>query len=318
MKKINWSAIKVMLFSYLAISKMVYWFNLVFAGYEDVWRIVLQRFLTQDILIIIVIVFIYFFEHKFVLKQKKLNSFFADIITAIGGYIIFFVVALIYAMIVSSLLPTPANIWLLITSDFMVNLTVVYFIIFVALTMKERFKKKEAYDYALDIQSMALKIEMLKTLLDDGVISQEEFNKQEAKLLEAQSSIIVRGEKRTLKILDEADKARLSKMYDNYSTFDWFASFGFVTLIIFGVHNVSAPLLAAILIASLVYTAGCVWLYIKVWPIKEIRNKGVYWFDWALATAFTAFVVYILHTVLTGAEPFWVERLYELIERLGN
>ena len=41
MKKINRSAIKVMLFSYLAISKMLYYINLIFAGYEDVWRVVL-------------------------------------------------------------------------------------------------------------------------------------------------------------------------------------------------------------------------------------------------------------------------------------
>ena len=305
-----------MLFSYLAISKMLYWINFIFAGYEDVWRVVLQRFLTQDILIIIVVVFIYFFEHKFVLKQKKLNSTLADIITAIGGYIIFFVVALIYVMIVDSQLPTPANIWLIITSDFMINLTVVYFIIFVALTMKERFKKKEAYNYAVDIQSMDIKMEMLKTLLDDGVLSQDEFDKQEAKLLETQSSVIVKGKKRTLKVMDEDEKARLTKMYDNYSVFDWFVSFAFVALIIFGVQNISAPLLAAIIIAGFVYTAGCVWLYIKVWSIKEIRNKGVYWFDWVLAIAFTAFEVYVLYTVMTGAELFWVERINELIYSL--
>ena len=149
MKKINWLAIKAMLFTYLAISKMVYWINLIFADYEEVWHLVLQRFLTQDLLIIVVIVFIHYFEHKFVLKQKKWNSVLADIITAIGGYVIFFVVVLIYALIVESLPPTPANVWLIISSDFMINLTAVYFIIFVALTMKERFKKKEAYAYAV-------------------------------------------------------------------------------------------------------------------------------------------------------------------------
>ena len=307
-----------MLFSYLAVSKMVYWINLITSDYEEVWRLVWQRFLAQDVLIIVVIVFIHFFEHKLVLKQKKWNSVLADTITAIGGYVIFFVVALIYVMIVNSLPPTPANIWLIITSGFMINLTVIYFIIFVALTMKERFKKKEAYKYALDIQSMDIKVEMLKTLLDDGVLSQEEFDKQEAKLLDKQSSVIISENGRAVKLMDENKKASLMSLYDKYQEVDWIVTVGFIAVFIFGVPNVPSHLIAAILIAGFVYTLWCVWLYVKVWPIKEIRNKGAYWLDWILAIVITAFEVYLLYAILTGAEFFWTEHIEAFIQWLEN
>jgi hypothetical protein len=67
----------------------------------------------------------------------------------------------------------------------MLNWTVTFFIIMAAMTAKEHFKKKEASKYALNIQSTDIKLEMLETLLDEGALSQEEFEKQKGKLLEA-------------------------------------------------------------------------------------------------------------------------------------
>ena len=76
--------------------------------------------------------------------------------------------------------------------------------------------------------------------------------------------------------------------------------------------------MVALLIAGFVYTAWCVWLYVKVWPIKEIRSKGVYWFDWVLAIGLTVFEVYLLYVIFTGAEPFWIGYLEALLQWLDN
>ena len=185
MKKINWSAIKTILFAYLAISKVVYWVTLAFESYENMWRVILQRFLQQDILIIATIVFLYLFEEKFVLKRKKLKGVLAHAILALGGYVAFCVILIVYALIADLRLPTPANVWLIVSQPFMLNLSIVYFVAFGAITAKEHFKEKEAHNYALDLQSKSIKLEMLKSLRDGGVLSQEEFDKQETKLSEA-------------------------------------------------------------------------------------------------------------------------------------
>ena len=258
MKKSNLKAIKMMLFSYLAVSKILYWINLISTAHDDVWRVISQRLLEQDILIIGVIVFTYFFEHKFVLKQRKWNGFLAEIIIAIGGYLIYCILLVGYVLAVDSMLPTPANVWLIVSAPFMFNMTVLYFTVHIIMTVKERFKKKEAYEYALDIQSANIKIEMLKTLLDDGVLSQEEFDKQEEKLLEMQNSVIKNENDGSSKFMDENKKARLTEIYNKYQVIDWIIA-GAVTLaLIFGVPNVPPILIALIFVAGFIYTAWTV------------------------------------------------------------
>ena len=106
--------------------------------------------------------------------------------------------------------------------------------------------------------------------------------------------------------MDKNKKARLIRMYNKYQIIDWIIAFAVIAALIFGVPNVPTPLIAAIFIVGFIYTAWTVWLYVKVWPIEEIRNKGVYWFDWALTIGLTLFETYVLFIVLTGAEPFWV------------
>jgi hypothetical protein len=316
MKKVNWKAIKIILFAYLAVSKMLYYINIVALGYDEVWRHVLQRSLQQDVLIIIIVVFIYIFDNKVTEKINKHNGGLAYIISAIGGLVIYITTLLVYVLIIDLALPTPANVVRIMTSSFMLEHSIIYFIIFVALTMKERFKKKEAYEYALDIQSTDIKIEMLKTLCDDGVLSQVECDKQEAKLLGMQSGIIKNENGRGLKSMDESQKVRLTKIYENYQAIDWVITFVFIIVFIFGVPNIPTLLITATFVACLAYTIWAVWLYIKVWAVKEIRNTGAYWFDWALAIGFIVFTVYLLYTILTGTEPLWVGYTEELLNWL--
>ena len=113
--------------------------------------------------------------------------------------------------------------------------------------------------------------------------------------------------------MDENKKASLTILYNKYQVVDWIIAFAVIAALIFGVPNVPTALIAVIFIAGFIYTVWTIWLYVKVWPIIEIRNKGVYWFDWTLTIGLTLFEAYILFIVLTGAEPFWVRILSTLL-----
>ena len=108
--------------------------------------------------------------------------------------------------------------------------------------------------------------------------------------------------------MDENKKARLTRIYNKYQVIDWIIAIAITVGLIVGVyHMIPTPILATLFIIGFIYVGWTVWLYIKVWPIKEIRNKEVYWFDWALTIGLTIFGGYVLFTILTGAEPFWAE-----------
>ena len=180
MKKINWSAIKKMLFAYLAVSKILYWISIIPADFEGVGSVIWERLIEQDLVVIAIIVITYFFDKN----VKKQRGVLAHIKLFAGNYVIYVATLIIYVMILGSILPTPANLWMIMTSSFMLEWTIIFFILMAAIEAKERLKKKEAHEYAVDIQCTSVKFEMLKTLLDDGVLSQEEFDKQKTKLLE--------------------------------------------------------------------------------------------------------------------------------------
>ena len=99
--------------------------------------------------------------------------------------------------------------------------------------------------------------------------------------------------------MDENKKLRLTKIYNMYNKIEWAIGITITIVLIFGVQAIiPAPVLTMLFIIGFIYTAWSVWLYIKVWPIKEIRNKGVYWFDWALTIGLTTFEVYVLFMFL--------------------
>ena len=185
-KKRKGQSIKEMLFTYLAISKILYWIGIISEGhdFEGIWRVVSQRLLEQDIVLILVVVFIHFSEKKFVLIQKKWRGILAQIVFIVSSYFMFIIIMLAYEVIISLIFSMPFNIVAFLLSADMRNWTIIFFIIAFALISKENFKKKEAAEYALDIQTSNIQLEMLEVLLADGVLSQEEFDKQKMKLHE--------------------------------------------------------------------------------------------------------------------------------------
>ena len=186
MKKINWTPIKEMLFTYLAINKIMYWMSVIFSaeGFYGVGTAVAERLLGRDIVLILLIVFMYAFEYGFVLKQKKWKGIYAQIIIILFGYVLYCAILIVYNL----------TLGLIFTGSFDISglsgllrqmplLTVSYFIIVTVVTAKENLKKKMAPEYVSDSKSTEIKLEMLDELLDDGAISREECEKQKGKLL---------------------------------------------------------------------------------------------------------------------------------------
>ena len=180
MRKGNGPSIKAMLLIYLAISKIIYWINIMPADFENAGRIIWERLLERDIVLIAVIVIMYFLEQKL----KKRNRLLMHIILFVGGYVIFSITLIAFVFVLNLIRSIPTDIGAILLSPFMLRWTITFFIIMVVMTVKEYVKKKEASECALDIQSTDIELEMLKSLLDDGILSQEEFDKQKAKLLE--------------------------------------------------------------------------------------------------------------------------------------
>ena len=185
MEKRKWMPLKEMLFMYLAVNKIIYWTNLVGSSVDGLGRVVAERLLNQDIVLVILIVGLYFFEKKLVQMHDKLNRLAVDILVAIVGYVMLTVVITLYSAAINFIFTTPFSLRDFIMSPLMRDWSIVYFIVMVVMTVKENVKRRvapEDVQAALDIECANIKCEMLQTLLDDGVLSREEFDKQEAKL----------------------------------------------------------------------------------------------------------------------------------------
>ena len=183
--------IKQMLVAYLAISKATYWFNVIAVaeGFGGVGSAVLERLIERDIVIILFVIFLYAFEYMFVMKQKKWSGNLAQAILIGIGYVMFIVILFTYVLVLNLILLESFNVRSFLGMFFRVefiNFSISYFVIAGFIWVKEFFKEKEAYAYAyeLAIQNKDIKLETLKALLDDGVLSQEEFEIQKVKLLE--------------------------------------------------------------------------------------------------------------------------------------
>jgi len=173
-KKVNWMPVKEMLFTYLAISKILYWFSTITAlGQEDlgrVWLAVLERFLSQDILIILGVIF-FFFLDKYIQKKRSIRSKSLEnfLFYGIGG-IVLLSVSLIYALVMSLFFA-----WQIDIGWFISSMLAAYIVVTIVLNLKDYFKSKASPDYALSEKSTDDKLKMLEVLHSDGILTQEEF-----------------------------------------------------------------------------------------------------------------------------------------------
>jgi len=174
-KKGHQSAVWGMLFSYLVVSKVLYYFDmiataLVQGGILAMGEAVLSRLLTQDVLIILVILLTFNTENLVTKAISKYSMAVNHIVVHIIDYVIYMVVLAIYFWVMVSVGVFQGFSW----SAFFIHSSSVYVVIVAATEGKKYLKKKELTGYA-HVLSADEKLAMLKTLRDNDVLTQEEY-----------------------------------------------------------------------------------------------------------------------------------------------
>ena len=132
-----------------------------------------------------------------------------------------------------------------------------------------------------------------------------------------------------VKTMDEQRKEKLTKIYKAYNTFDWilviliigtpiallfFDAYsqglgiggiaeingGTFEALMYRIGSLPAAIIVPIFVLYTAYTVFCFVLYVKVWPIKEIRNTATYWWDWVLSILVAIYELFIFYAILFG------------------
>ena len=118
------------------------------------------------------------------------------------------------------------------------------------------------------------------------------------------------------KIMTEAKERRLTKIYNVYNNFEWLMVVMIIVTIVllnyfsynfgFGLEELMAAfsdlpswVLIPMFVIYTAYTLFSIVLYIKVWPIKSISRRFVYWFDWVLTFVIIGFELMMFVTILS-------------------
>jgi len=179
-KKDKWSSVKEILFTYLAINKIMYWFDTIMAmnpgdvGFGGVARAVMLRLLSGDLIMIAGIVMFFFLDKLISQKKSKGSSILEAIKFYVIGYVALLALQLIYLGIASLFVPIEWSSFVSVMPYF----TLGYIVVVVVLNLKYYFKEKEKSGYTPSAPSTEDKLSMLQVLLDDGTLSQEEFDQK--------------------------------------------------------------------------------------------------------------------------------------------
>jgi len=173
--KSKWSPLKEILFTYLAISKVMYWFNTItYMNQQDfgnIWEAVLMRLLNHDLIIIIGVVIFYFLDKLVVFKKTKKNKILEHIIYYAIGYVIIVGITFIYIQITMLIFEFTVYSW----SGYIIYGTIGYIAVVVVLNIKHYSKEKLKPKYNQTLESEDDKLSVLKLLCEDGTLTQEEF-----------------------------------------------------------------------------------------------------------------------------------------------
>ena len=180
--KENRPAVWQVLFSYLIVSKVIYYFEFIASALNrgGLWAMgeaLLTRLATQDLLIILIILLTLNTE-KFVASKIKISNKTANqAIVHTIDYVLYMGVLLIYfgAMMFFGLFQGMS--W----GEIIIVSTVVYLVIIIAMESKKYLKKKEMTGYTHSL-STDEKLAMLATLRDNDVFTKEEYNCKKEKI----------------------------------------------------------------------------------------------------------------------------------------
>ena len=170
------SAIWVMLFSYLAISKIIYYFDITVSAFFQggLWAMgeaVLNRLITQDLLIILIILLTFNTEEFVSSKISKFSKTVNQVIVHVIDYVLYIGVLFAYFLLMN-FFGFFNNVSL---RDNLIAFSVLYLVIVVIVEIKKYLKKKEMTKYTPTLSEYE-KLVMLKTLRDNGVLTQEEYD----------------------------------------------------------------------------------------------------------------------------------------------
>ena len=150
MKKGKWSPVKEILFTYLAVNKIMYWFNTVAAmdqaDFGNVSQAVIMRLINQDLLLIIGVVAFYILNKQIELQKSKYSGVLEYIIFYAAGYVILMGIVFAYNLAMNLIfLPESFHFGGFVREfiSFLPSVTIGYIVVAFALEVKMYFKAKE-------------------------------------------------------------------------------------------------------------------------------------------------------------------------------
>ena len=181
------STILEMLFTYLAISKILYWFNTFYALLQydlgTAAEAFLIRFLNQDFMIIVGVLIFFKLDTLIEKRKSKENALLATILFYIIGYALLMGASIAYTLIITAFTGESLN-W----NEFyyFLRLSIIwYLMIIVVLSIKDYLKNRQKKLSECDPEKYSAeeKLSMLEVLLRDGVLTQEEFDIKKERVL---------------------------------------------------------------------------------------------------------------------------------------
>jgi len=171
-------AFKELFFAYLAISKLMYWANNIAALRQDelgdVGRMVLDRLLTQDIMIVLILIAMFLLEHYINRHPAIAKSLTKNILMYGIGYVIYITSIIAYIFALNWILQNQIPDW----REFLLELSAFYAIACVFLYVKEHLKQREAKKHTAANKSNETTQELLGILHERGVLTQDEYERK--------------------------------------------------------------------------------------------------------------------------------------------
>ena len=177
-------SLKELLFAYLAINKLFYWMENIAAIRADelgtVAGAIIDRLINRDFMAIVILIMMFSLDHYIETHPTLSNSNVKYLMVLIIGYVFYISSITLYSMIVNAIFAGDFITGFWVAIEMIPNMTLVYLIASIVLSVKDKMKKKEALMYLPDADSAEARIDMLNKLCSCGVISQEEYeNKKE-------------------------------------------------------------------------------------------------------------------------------------------
>lgn len=178
-KKSKKSEIWAMLFAYLAVSKIFCWFNFIIVAVSEgdlrtVGNALLTRLYTQDMLIILGVLLVTCLEKFVQSRMSKHKKIWRHITEHIAVYLLIQGFIFVYFWVMALILGFPLN-WN--WGETLIIGVIIYLIVVVVFEVKNFLKKKELTECA-PVLSADEKLAMLKALHDNGVFTQEEYDRK--------------------------------------------------------------------------------------------------------------------------------------------